>query len=128
MAAHPPDALPTNAGADLSGNGKKRKTDLPDRQQTISPSVRKFTPSLLSSTEKKLLQSKIVNPAFALHKQTVTDAAPQVAAGFSPKRATPSKSPPAARKSRTSSERRKRNKGAHIMSMNRINLPNLRTM
>ena len=112
MAAHPPDALPTTAGADLSGNGKKRKSDLPDRQPTLSPSVRKFTPSLLSSAEKKLLQGKVANSASTQHKQTTTAAAPQVTDGFSPTRATPSKSPSSARKSRTSSERRKRNNGA----------------
>ena len=114
MAAHPPDALPTNAGADLSGNGKKRKSDLLDQQPTISPNVRNFSPSLLSSAEKKLLQSKAAISASAHKQQHTMVATPNAAAGISPKRVTSSKSPPSLSKSRASSERRKRIKGAKV--------------
>ena len=111
MAAHPPDALPTNADADLPGIGKKRKSDTPDRQTTPSPNVRKLMPSLLSTAEKKLLQTKTAKSPTAPHKQAVADAEPQSEAGLSPKRATPSMPPPSARKPSASKARRKSHKG-----------------
>jgi len=111
MAAHPPDALPTNADADLPGIGKKRKSDTPDRQSTPSPSVKKLMPSLLSTAEKKLLQGKAAKSPTAPHKQAVADAEPQSEAGLSPKRAPPSMPLPSARKPSASKDRRKSHKG-----------------